>query len=902
MKDWHAIEHNQLGSLLASDLEKGLSPKEAKKRLSEGENILTQQETPGPFAIFFSQFSDFMVLVLIGAAILSGWLGEWSDAITILSIVFLNAVLGFIQEYRAEKSLEALRRLSAPTARVRRAGAVIKIPASQIVKGDLVELAAGDRVPADLRLVRGTELEIDESTLTGESLPVSKQPGTLTEEVTLAERSNMAWMGTLITKGETTGVVVATGMDTQMGQIASLLGSGQGETPLERRLAQLGKILVLACGGVCALVVLLGLLRGEPIEQMVMIGISLAVAAIPEGLPAIVTIALALGVQRMSQRRAIIRQLPAVETLGCVSVICADKTGTLTANALSVRSLYLQGKKLTVSGEGYNPVGDFYQGEQKINPSRDSGLDLALKIGVLCNKAELTKKEQRFGWQKQWEGTGDPTEVALLALGGKGGIWRGGVFKDGYKILSERPFDSNRKMMSVLCRTRGGEVLTFTKGAPEVVLGHCQRIYDHGRLLPLDPKGQERIRTAAVQMADEAMRVLALAYRPWSGRAAEQWEQDLVFVGLVGMADHPREGVRASIARAKKAGIRTVMITGDHVRTAVAVAKGLGMEVEPGQVWEESQLAKISQEEFRKLVGQAKVFARVTPKRKLDIVKALKESGQIVAMTGDGVNDAPALQEADVGVAMGRSGTDVAREAAHVVLTDDNFTTIVAAIEEGRGIYENIRKFIRYLLGCNVGEILLMLVASVLGLPGPLLPIQLLWMNLITDGLPAMALGLEPPERELMEEPPRKPDEGIFARGLLQKILWQGLIVGGGSFAAFVISLQASGWDLARARTVAFCTLVFSQLAFAFRCRSEHHSAALSWKGNPILVLSVLTSFFMQYLVLSLRPLSSLFRTVPLEALDWVIVFCLSHWPFLLWDWARGFAVLFRRRWSLVKI
>ena len=900
MKDWHALELGEVEVALGSDLEKGLGAREAKKRLQEGENILAQQRGPGPITIFLSQFSDFMVLVLMGAAVLSGWLGEWSDAITILTIVFLNATLGFIQEYRAEKSLEALRRLSAPVANVKRGGQSLKIPASEVVPGDLVELAPGDRVPADLRLIQITELEVDESTLTGESMPVVKHPGTIAVEEPLAEQRNMAWMGTLITRGQAQGVVVSTGMETQMGQIASLLSSSHGATPLEKRLAQLGKFLVLACGGLCALVVLLGILRGEPLEQMVMIGISLAVAAIPEGLPAIVTIALALGVQRMSQRRAIIRQLPAVETLGCVSVICADKTGTLTANALSARILDLNGKKITITGEGYNPLGDFYHGEKKIS-REDPALKLALNIAVLCNKAKLSKRERGFSLQKKWEGSGDPTEIALLVLGGKGGIWSSDLLKGGVQITQERPFDSTRKMMSVLCRIEG-EFVTYTKGAPEVILARCNRIYQHGKLMPLDSKAEMRIKASSDQMADEAMRVLALAYRPWSGRPGAAWEQDLVFVGLVGMADHPREGVRSSIAAAKRAGIQTVMITGDHARTAVAVAKNLGLEVGPGQVWEESELAQMSQEKFRKIVRGIRVFARVTPKRKLAIVKALRESGSIVAMTGDGVNDAPALREADVGVAMGRSGTDVAREAAHVVLTDDNFTTIVAAIEEGRGIYENIRKFIRYLLGCNVGEILLMLVASVLGLPAPLLPIQLLWVNLITDGLPAMALGLEPPERELMEEAPRKPDEGIFARGLLGKIGLQGLIVGGGSLVAFMISFQSSGWDLQRARTVAFCTLVFSQLAFAFRCRSEHHDAKLSWQGNPILVLSIMTSFMMQYLVLWLGPMARIFHTVPLEPIDWTVVFFFSHWPFLLYNWAKGVASLWRRRWAMVKI
>ena len=899
MKDAHAIELVELIEGLGTDPQKGLSHGEAKRRLARfGENCLSAQQGPGPVAIFLNQFSDFMVLVLMGAALLSGWLGEWSDAVTILSIVVLNAVLGFIQEYRAEKSLAALRRLSAPTAKVKRGGRVVKIPAAELVPGDLVLLSAGDGVPADLRLISGTELEIDESTLTGESMPVHKYSSLLNVEVPLAERSNMAWMGTLVTKGDSLGLVVATGMETQMGQIASLLGAGSQETPLEKRLAQLGKYLVLFCGAVCGLVVALGLLRGEPVEQMVMIGISLAVAAIPEGLPAIVTIALALGVQRMSQRRAIVRQLPAVETLGCVSVICADKTGTLTANALTVQALYLAGRKITVSGIGYEPVGDFYVGGRKLADTSD--LQLALRVAVLCNKAELRRKGG-FLKKDKWERRGDPTEVALLALGGKGGVFREKLEASGYRQCGEKPFDSTRKMMSVLCRTPRGELLVMAKGAPEVILGKCSKIHHQNRILPLDDSARKKIRQAQEQFADEALRVLALAYRPWSGKEEEYLEEDLVFLGLVGMADHPREGVRSAIAKAERAGIRTVMITGDHAGTAAATANKLGMKVEAGEVWEEVQLAKLSPDELRKVARNAKVFARVTPKRKLDIVKALKEAGEIVAMTGDGVNDAPALQEAHVGVAMGRNGTDVAREAAEVVLTDDNFATIVAAIEEGRGIYKNIRKFIRYLLGCNVGEILVMLAAAILGLPAPLLPIQLLWLNLVTDGLPAMALGMEPPERELMEEPPRSPDEGIFSQGLLRKILGQGLVVGGGAMAAFIITLHNSNWDLALARTVAFSTLVFSQLAFSFRCRSEYH-IPLAWQGNPHLLFSVFLSTAMQYLVLTWQPLAALFKTVPLQASDWLVVFFLSSWPVLLCQWVMELITSARRHWSVVKV
>lgn len=876
----------------------GLTPREAARRLMVfGENRLEKKERLSPLRLFFSEFTDFMVLVLLGAVIISGALGEWHDAITILAIVFLNAILGFVQEYRAERSLQALKELSAPQARVLRGGELQVIPAVQVVPGDLLVLETGDRVPADVRLVEAEGLEVDESPLTGESLPVAKETAAMKEKNPgLGERRNMVQAGTTITRGRAKGLVVATGMETELGKIAGLLeASAGGPTPLQKRLDQLGKVLVAFCIVVCVCVGLLGLYRGESFRSMFLAAVSLAVAAIPEGLPAIVTISLALGVQRMIKRQVIIRQLPAVETLGCASVICSDKTGTLTRNQMMVTAVFLNGEELSVTGNGFAPYGRLYWrrrplapleppapgaarsalvagktgeggGGETVNYPDGEGLRLLLKAGLLCNNAVLTGGGDGDG--PGWKVTGDPTEGALIALARKAGL----TGAKGRR-RQEIPFTPERKRMSVVVEEDGKTIL-YTKGAADLLLNLSDRIRWQGREVPLQRMHRRLVLRAVESMAARALRVLALAYRPLPAmeKAGEDDEKDLVFLGLVGMIDPPRPEVKAAIRTCKQAGIRTVMITGDFPGTARAIGEELGLLRPDGLILTGAQLDRLSEDELAQVIDRVDIFARVNPYHKLQVVRAFKKQGKVVAMTGDGVNDAPAVKEAQIGVAMGISGTDVTKEASDMVIADDNFATIVAAVEEGRGIYSNIKKFLRYLLGCNTGEIITMFLAGAAGVPFPLVPIQILWINLVTDGLPAVALSMEPAAKELMQIPPRAPEESIFSHGMGWQILWQGAVIGLSTVLLFLFTLL-QGATLAKARTVAFSVLVFSQLSYAFVCRSESGSLRTGKaQKTPPLVAAVLFSALMQLSVVYLPFLQKIFRTAPLGLGDWVLV------------------------------
>lgn len=879
----------------------GLTPQEAARRLGIfGENRLQRREKFSPWRLFFSEFADFMVLVLLGAVIISGALGEWDDAFTILAIVFLNAILGFVQEYRAERSLQALKELSAPQACVLRRGKLQVIPAVQVVPGDLLVLETGDRVPADARLVEAEGLEVDESPLTGESLPVAKETAPLKEENPgLGERRNMVQAGTTVTRGRAKGLVVATGMATELGKIAGLLEtSAGGPTPLQKRLDQLGKVLVAFCIIVCVCVGLLGLYRGESFRSMFLSAVSLAVAAIPEGLPAIVTISLALGVQRMIKRQVIIRQLPAVETLGCASVICSDKTGTLTRNQMMVTAVFLSGEELSVTGNGFAPYGRLYWRRRPLAPLAPlalpvpgavarpapageegdgagacypdgEGLRLLLKTGLVCNNAVLTGD----GDGPDWKVTGDPTEGALLALARKAGL----TGEEGRR-RQEIPFTPERKRMSVVVEEDGKTTL-YTKGAADLLLNLSERIRWHGKEVPLQRMHRRLVLRAVESMAARALRVLALAYRPLPDleKVGEDEEKDLVFLGLVGMIDPPRPEVKAAIQTCKQAGIRTVMITGDFPGTARAIGEELGLLRPDGLILTGAQLDQLSGDELARIIDRVDIFARVNPYHKLQVVRAFKKQGKVVAMTGDGVNDAPAVKEAQIGVAMGISGTDVTKEASDMVIADDNFATIVAAVEEGRGIYSNIKKFLRYLLGCNTGEIITMFLAGAAGIPFPLVPIQILWTNLVTDGLPAVALSMEPAGKELMQAPPRAPEESIFSHGMGWQILWQGVVIGLTTVLLFLFTLF-QGVALAKARTVAFSALVFSQLSYAFVCRSESGSfrAGKTRTGKaqktPPLAAAVLLSALMQLSVVYLPFLQKVFRTSPLALDDWVWV------------------------------
>lgn len=899
-KNWHQWSAEALLERFGVTRDQGLSDEEARRRREEsGWNELEEGKRISPILLFLNQFKDFMMLVLMGATLISGFLGEYLDAVTIIAIIILNGVLGFIQEFRAERSLRALKQLSAPHANVLREGTVKHVPARELVPGDIVVLESGDRIPADIRWLSTNSLDVEESALTGESHPVGKHAGVLSEsEVPLGDQKNIGFMGTMITRGTGRGIVIRTGMGTEMGKIADLIQNTEvQETPLQRRLEQLGKILIYMALGLTVLVVLVGILQGQPASGMFFAGVSLAVAAIPEGLPAIVTIALALGVQRMIKRKAIVRKLPSVETLGCASVICSDKTGTLTQNKMTVTRLWLEGRSLEVTGEGYEPVGNILEGGSPVDLRQDQSLRRLLQISALCSNAVIyeddpeqrgrrkTKEEATAG--PVWKLKGDPTEGALVTLASKMGLSPASL-SGMYAREREFPFDSKRKRMSVIVSHQGGK-MALVKGAPDMLLERCSYILWEGKVVPFTGTFRQKVQAANEKMARGALRVLGMAYRelrPHEGADDEDGaESQLIFVGLTGMIDPPRREARDAINVCRKAGIKTVMITGDHGLTAEAIASELGILPRGGSAMSGQQLEGLSDEELDRQVENIYVYSRVSPEHKLRIVKALQRRGHVVAMTGDGVNDAPAIKAADIGIAMGMTGTDVSKEASSLILSDDNFTSIVAAIEEGRNIYENIRKFIRYLLASNVGEILTMFFAMLAGLPLPLLPIQILWVNLVTDGLPAMALGVDQPEKDLMEHKPRGANENIFARRLGWKIISRGVLIGVCTLGAFWLTLQYAPDDpgqLAKAQSVAFATLVMAQLIHVFDCRSSRSIFHRNILQNKYLVFAVLSSIILMLGVMYIEPLQPIFKTVPLGTREWAITLVAAGIPTFL--------------------
>lgn len=860
---WHTLKTHEAVVALRTDPERGLSEEEAYRRFTEvGPNQL-QGVAPEPWwRLLLGQFTDFMVLVLLGATAVSFVLGEVGDALTIVAIVIMNAVLGFLQEFRAERSVETLKQLTAPVARVVRDGAVLLVDARSLVPGDIVVVEAGDRVAADLRLLEAFALEADEAPLTGESHPVGKQVDALPDpRVPPGDRKNLLYMGTAVTRGRGRGVVTVTGMATEMGQIAHLIETaGEDQTPLQRRLEHLGKILVVLSLGIVLVVVLTGLLRGEPLYQMFLTGVSLAVAAIPEGLPAIVTIALALGVQRMIRAHAIVRRLPAVETLGCTTVICSDKTGTLTKNQMTVTEVFAGGRAYVRS-----------QTAKQITPEVSDDLRRTLEVGVLASSAILAGSPGHYSGP---EGQGDPTELAIL--------WAMVELSDGdpsllaraHAVVGELPFESERRRMAVARVNRHHQRFVYVKGAPDVIVPRCRLMASDGELVPLDAGRRQQAMLANDRMAEEALRVLAVAYRPLRQQDAEaHWEEDLVFVGLLGMMDPPRPEAIEAVEQCQRAGVRTVMITGDHPKTASAIARQMGIARGAPVLMTGRELDLLNDTELAAQVDSIDVFARVSPPHKLRVVRALKQRGHVVAMTGDGVNDAPAVKEADIGIAMGISGTDVTKEASAMILTDDNFATIVRAVREGRAIYDNIRKFIRYLLSCNVGEVLVMFLAAFMGLPLPLLPIQILFVNLVTDGLPAMALGVDGAAPGVMERPPRKPGESIFARGLGSRIAVRGVLIGVATLAVFGWGLTGAGMGLREARTIALATLIMSQLFHVFDVRAEDRNfLEVGVFSNPWAVLAVSSSIVMLLGVIYLPGLRELFKTDPLTLSDWGVV------------------------------
>ena len=889
---WHTLEVEEAMRVLETG-PGGLSEEEAKRRLSEyGPNELRKEKRKSPLILFFEQFKSYLIVILLVATVLSLILGEILDAVTILAIVMACAVLGFVEEYRSERALELLKKLAAPTALVIRDGKEQTMPARELVPGDVIILHTGDKVPADVRLVEAVNLKVDEAPLTGESVPVEKNVRVLPEEMPVPDRVNMAFSGTTVTYGRGKGAVTATGMMSEFGKIAAMVQvAEEEETPLEKRMAHVGKWLGTLCLVVCGVVALLGFIRGHSILEMLIWGVSLAIAAVPEALPAVVTGALAIGMHEMAHRNAIVRRLPAVETLGCTSIICADKTGTMTKGEMTVRKIYVNGDIVNVTGVGYEPKGDFHRGKDQINPNNDAELMLLLKAAALCNDAKLAMEGDR------WIVRGDATEGALIVAAAKAGMGEDELRK--HPRVGEVPFTSERKRMTTIHTTMEDEILAFIKGAPEIVLERCKWISKHGRIEELTDKDRDEILKVNEAMAGDALRNLAMAYKQMEEvptSVDEEIEKDLIFLGIAGMIDPPREEAKEAIKLCKRSGIKTVMITGDHKLTAMMVAKELGMiESEEGKVLTGAELDKMSDEEFERVVEDIVVYARVSPVHKVRIVDALKKKGYVAAMTGDGVNDAPALKRSDIGVAMGITGTDVTKETSDMVLADDNFATIVAAVKEGRRIFDNIKKYLTYLLSCNIAEILLMSIAIFMVWPTmkgaqtiiPLTAIQLLWVNLTTDGLPALALGVDPADPDVMERAPRDPKESVFSREVKAYLIFFPISMTVLLFTIFVINLSASSMVTPemelRMRTQVFTSMVFIELARAATCRSLRYPIfKIGVLANKFLWIAIASSIVMQLAVLYTPQLHSAFDITFPTLMDWIIVLASALLVFII--------------------
>ena len=890
MANWHSLKTSSVLDELKTTIN-GLSKDDAARRFQEdGPNELKEQGAKNPLKILWEQFTAFMVLILIVAAIISFFLGEHIDAIAIMVIVIVNGILGFQQEYKAEKAMAALKKMSVPIVRLKREGKVIEVSSLEIVYGDIVLLEAGNLVPADGRLIESANLRIQEAALTGESEPIEKHQDTVTgDNISLGDRKNMAYMGTVVTYGRGQMAVTATGMSTELGNIASMLQKVGGEqTPLQKRLDQLGKKLALLAAVLVGIIFIEGLIiEGKgAIKELFLTAVSMAVAAVPEGLPAVVTIALALGAQRMLRRRALIRKLPAVETLGSVTVICSDKTGTLTENVMTVTMLDVAGHTLDLTEhlKKTSPILD--STDPDIPKDKIHALTLLLAGGALCNDAEL-RVDPSTG---NISAIGDPTEGALVVAAMKAGLSKTDMEKNLHRVL-ELPFDSERKRMttvhSISNETLRDELkawhvnagspsyVAFTKGAVDQLLDATASVLKDGVEITADKKILDNILASNNSMAGKGMRVLGVAYRGFGDRPSQdELEKGLVFVGMVGMIDPPRQEVKESVHTCKTAGIRPVMITGDHPLTAEHIARELGI-YEGGRIITGQELACMSIEELENVVDDVSVYARVSPEHKLNIVKALQDKGHIVAMTGDGVNDAPALKKANIGIAMGITGTDVSKEASDMVLLDDNFATIVAAAEEGRAIYDNIRKFFRYLMGTNAGELIVMLTAPFLGMPLPLLPLQILWMNLVTDGLPALALGVEPSEKDIMKRPPYPPNESVFSRGMAVHILWAGSLMaavtlGMGYWAWWEHGFTKEAWPVVQ--TMIFTTITLTQMGNVMAVRSEKRFLfEIGIFTNKPLLMAVLATVVLQVFLIYTPFMQKIFRTVPLAPIDFII-------------------------------
>ena len=835
----------------------GLTEREALNRLTQhGPNEIKREGGVSRIKIFLSQFNSFIVYILIAAVFISIVLQEYIDGAVIIFILIVNAVLGFYQEYRAEKAIESLKKMAALQATVIRDGQKKRIDTSQLVPGDMIVFESGDRIPADARVIEAYQLEIIESSLTGESHPVGKDPAPIKDTTTLGDMKNMVFGGTNVTSGSGKAVVVKTGMQTEMGKIAESIESVEDdETPLQKKLDLLGRKLGILTLVICIIIIGFGIFQGGEFLEMIMVGVSLAVAAVPEGLPIVVTIALALGVKRMAGQNALVKRLPSVETLGCTTVICTDKTGTLTRNEMTVTKLFVNDTIIDVTGTGYGREGAFFSSGEQINPSSAESL---LQIGALNNDAALTDEKRIIG---------DPTEGCLIVSAAKAGL-EVPVLLDRFPRVHEIPFDSERKRKSTVHRV-DGKLMMYTKGAPDVVLALCTRIDTGKAVSPLTEDARNRILNTNRAFASDALRVLAFAYKPLdsSMNVREADEQDLVFVGLQGMIDPPRNEVRSAIEKCKNAGIRSMMITGDYAVTAKAIAHQLGIE---GDAVTGEALERMDDETLKKTVKEISIFSRVNPAHKIRIVRALRETGEVVAMSGDGINDAPALKEADIGIAMGITGTDVTQETADMVLLDDKYTSIVKAVEQGRGIYENIKKFVNYLLSSNLGEVLILFIAMIIGYKDgtgaivmPLLATQILWLNLVTDGLPAVALGADPIRKGIMQDPPRDPGEPIITKNMATNIVIISVLMAAGVLFLFNRFLFEG---VETARTVAFTTIVMLEMVRITMIRSQYKLSVFS---NLSLVGAVLLSLLLQVAVVYVPVLNIVFKTTPLTLNHW---------------------------------
>jgi Ca2+-transporting ATPase len=909
-KESHGKPIVDLVSGFQTHLERGLTQQEAQDRLAKlGANELTERPRPGFLALLWDQFNNYLVIILIVAALIALALGEWVDSIAIMFIVVLNAVVGVIQESKAEQALAALKKMSAPSAQVIRDGHQITIPGRELVPGDIVLVEAGNYIPADLRLVASVNLKVEEASLTGESVPVEKNAAVvLDKEIPLGDRKNSAFMGTMVTYGRGTGLVTGTGMSTQIGLIAEMIQSFEDEdTPLQQKLEHLGKVLGTIIIFICAFVFIYGLIRDTRLTDVFTIGflnylqaeqkdiinlfmtaVSLAIAAVPEGLPAIVTICLALGMQQMVKRHALIRKLPAVETLGCATVICSDKTGTLTQNAMTVVQGWAGGKRFRVTGEGYNPSGQVLVDGKPFDPRSDADATVLLHGSLVCNDAKLEERNDESG-KRSWQIIGDPTEGAMVVVAAKGGFHRGDLEK-ALPRIQEIPFDSERKRMATLHSPDGAQghaspanfrypqFFAFIKGAPDVILDLCSHIQEAGQAVALTEEKRKEVLEQNLDMARNALRVLGIAYRPLKGVpescTPENIEKELTFVGLLGMIDPARPEVMEAVKVAKGAGLKTVMVTGDHKETAEAIARDIGLLSKGGLVLTGPEIEKLSDEELAAKADKLEVCCRVSPTHKTRIVDALKARDHVVAMTGDGVNDAPALKRANIGIAMGITGTDVTKQTADMVLTDDNYASIVAAIEQGRIIYSNIRKFVYFLLACNAGEILIIFGSMLFGLPIPLRPVQLLWLNLVSDGAPALALGMEKGDPDIMKHQPRPPKEPVINRDMAIGIGVIAVVDAIAILLAFYFGLQRYPGHLEAAQTIAFVTLCTSELIRAYTARSEYHSVfAIGVFSNKWMNWAVLASFLLVLAVVYVPPLRPFFDTVPLTLDDWLLMF-----------------------------